>query len=253
MQIITHKRHPANIGQSERMASAIAGGLLAAIGVQRRSPGGLALALVGGDLIRRAVTGHSNFYELVGVRTAPVGQGASVSVPYELGVRVDRSIAIGRPRAEVFRFWRNLSNLPRFMSHVRAIENLSSTRSHWLVQAPMGNLVSWDALIHNEIEGELIAWRSVPGGDVDHAGSVRFEDDPGGCGTVIKVELQYNPPVGIVGAIFAAFWGEEPSLQIAEDLQRLKRILESRNEQDAMLDETVEESFPASDAPAYGR
>ena len=253
MQIITHKKHAANISNTERMVSAIGGGLLTAIGIERRSPGGLALALIGGDLLRRAITGHSNMYELLGVRTAPVGQGASVSVPYELGLRVDHSVRIDLPPAAVYRFWRDLSNLPRFMRHLESVTEVGDRQFHWVVKGPMNRRVEWDAVINNEIPNEMIAWRSISGGDVDHAGSVWFQNAEDGR-TVVKVELQYNPPGGTVGALFASLWGEEPSQQIEEDLRNLKQLLETgvTSESESALDEALIETFPASDAPAFG-
>lgn len=254
MQIITHKKHPPNISGAERVISMIGGGICAVAGLQKRSPGGIAVALIGGDLLRRGITGHSHLYEILGVRTAPVGQGKHVSLPYELGVRVDQGILINRPRAEVYRFWRNLANLPRFMKHLKSVEDIDGTRSHWVVKAPAGRQVQWDAEVHNEIENELIAWRSLSGGDVDHAGSVKFHDGPAGHGTEVRVVLQYNPPAGIVGAVVAALWGEEPTAQIRDDLRRMKKMLESDatgDHQDELVDLALEATFPASDAPAY--
>jgi uncharacterized membrane protein len=273
MEIITHRKHNVNISQVERVVSAVGGGILAITGLQKRSPGGIAMALIGGDLLRRAITGHSFAYEALGMRTAPLGQGAgTTSVPYELGLRVDQAITIGCPRAEAFRYWRQLSNLANFMEHVQSVRDIDGRRSHWVVKGPAGRMVEWDAVIHNEIENELIAWRSLPGADVDNAGSVTFKEAPGGRGTEIRVELQYNPPAGVAGAAFAALWGEEPSIQIHEDLHRLQHILEAgeslttkgqpsgrdsrehqqprhRAEQD--VQHASEASFPASDAPAY--
>lgn len=256
MQIITHKTHALNISNQERFLSVLGGGILAMAGLQKRSVGGLALALIGGDLLRRGITGHSNLYEVMGMRTAPVGQGASVSVPYELGIRVDHALHINRPRSEVFQFWRKLENLPLFMKHLLSVRQLDERRSHWVVKGPAGRKVQWEAVIHNEVENELIAWRSLPGGDVDNAGSVSFYEGPGGVGTDLKVQLQYNPPAGIAGAVFASFWGAEPSLQIADDLGHLKEILESGEilvAGHSVVDEASEGSFPASDAPSYGR
>jgi uncharacterized membrane protein len=270
MQIITHRKHAVNITQAERIASAIGGSLLAIVGLQRRSPAGIALALIGGDLLRRGITGHSYAYEAMGVRTAPLGQGAdTTSVPYELGIRVDRAITIERPRSEVYQFWRSLTNLPRFMKNVESVTMLDDNRSHWVAKAPAGRTVEWDAVVHNECEGELIAWRSLPGSDVDHAGSVWFKDAPGGRGTEVCVELQYNPPAGTLGAIVASLFGKEPGQEIQEDLHRLKELLEvgevltveGQPSGRAKVRETVrrdgdvqrasEESFPASDAPSY--
>ncbi|PWT89357.1 MAG: cyclase [Proteobacteria bacterium] len=270
MQIITHRKHAVNITQAERIASAVGGGILAAAGLHKRSATGLALAMIGGDLLRRGITGHSFAYEMIGIRTAPLGQGAeTTSVPYELGIRVDRSITIARPRAEIYRFWRNLSNLPRFMKNVRSVTEECGTRSHWVVEAPGGRTVEWDAVIHNELENELIAWRSLAGAQVANAGSVWFQDAPGGRGTEVKVELQYNPPAGALGAIVASLFGKEPGQQIREDLYRLKALMETgevvtvdgqtsgarrpheRQVEDREVQMASEGSFPASDAPAW--
>ncbi len=272
MEIISHHKHAINISHTERIVSAVGGGLLTAAGLfsVRRRPGtGIGAALAGGDLLRRAITGHSYFYEAAGIRTAPLGQGAeTTSVPYELGIRVDESITIGKPRPEVFRFWGELENLARFMKHVKSVRHVAGTRSHWVVKAPAGRTVEWDAVVHNLIEKELIAWRSLPGSAVNSAGSVRFKDAPGDRGTEVRIELQYDPPAGMFGAALALLWGEEPSQQIRDDLHRLKQILEAgeviATEGQASgraphlarpaLDEVLEasqESFPASDAPSY--
>ena len=267
MEVITHRKHAVNITQAERIISAIGGGILAAAGLQKRSPAGMALALIGGDLLRRGITGHSYAYEALGVRTAPKGQGASTSVPYELGVRVDKSITIARPPQEVYRFWRDLSNLSRFMQNVESVTELGGNRSHWVVTAPAGRKVEWDAEVHNEVEGEMIAWRSLPGADVDNAGSVWFKEAPAGRGTEVKVELQYNPPAGALGAVSASLWGKEPGQQVQEDLHRLKQLMEAgeipttkgqptgrqsnESQGDREVNRASEESFPASDSPAY--
>jgi uncharacterized membrane protein len=273
MELIRHYKHTENISKPERVASVVSGGLLAWFGIRRRSAAGYALAAIGGDLIRRGATGHCFVYQTLGVRTAPRHSGASV--PYELGIRVDKNITVLKPRDEVYRFWRNLENLPRFMKHLESVRELDGNRSHWIAKAPAGRTVEWDAEIINEKEGELIAWRSLAGADVDSAGSVKFEDARGGRGTVVKVELQYNPPAGVVGAAVAWLFGEEPTQQIAEDLRRFKALVEAgeilttegqpavvkksralkqeRQNADDQVAITSESSFPASDAPSWNR
>jgi len=272
MELIRHNKHAENIGKTERVASLVGGGLLAWFGIQRRSAAGYALAAIGGDLIRRGATGHSFVYQALGMRTARTGQGRA-SIPYESGIRVDKTITVNKPRDVIYRFWRNLENLPRFMKHLESVRELDGNRSHWITKAPAGRTVEWDAEIINEKEGELIAWRSLPGADVDSAGSVKFEDARGGRGTVVKVELQYNPPAGVVGAAVARLFGEEPTQQIGEDLRRFKALIEAgeiptsegqpavvkkskalkqeRQNADDQVAITSESSFPASDAPSW--
>ena len=91
----------------------------------------------------------------------------------------------------------------------------------------MGRSVQWDAEIINERENELIAWRSTENADVDNAGTVNFKPAPGDRGTIVKVTVQYNPPGGILGAHIAKLWGEEPSMQIEDDLMNFKRLMET--------------------------
>jgi uncharacterized membrane protein len=226
VEFIWHSKHAVNMARWDRAFSIVGGGLVAGSGIAK-GWNGLPRALFGAALIERGLSGHSLLYEVFGVRTAPLGQGAATtSVPYELGLRVDRSITINLPRPEVFRFFRNLPNFSRFLRHVRSVTETANGRSHWVVYGPASRVFEWDASLHNYRENELIAWRTLPGSDVDHAGSVLFRDAPGWRGTEIRIELQYNPPAGAVGALISALWGEEPEQQLEEDLRRLKQILE---------------------------
>jgi len=214
-----------NVGQTERWVSAIGGGALALYGLKHGGLGGAALALAGGGLIFRGATGHCEMYKALGVNRADHARRASLG-PGE-GIRIERSVTIDRPRSDVYAFWRNLENLPRFMEHVESVMSTGGRLSHWIVKGPGGSTVEWDADIVNDEKDELIAWRSLEGATVASAGSVHFADAPNGRGTEVHVTLRYSPPGGRLGAIVAYLLGEEPGLQIEEDLERLKRVLET--------------------------
>ncbi len=127
-------------------------------------------------------------YQALGVSTNRRGKGRNASVPYELGVRVDADIAINKSKQQLYRFWRNLENLPRFMGHLESVKEIDNKHSHWVAKAPAGRSVQWKAEIINEVEDELIAWRSLRGSDVDNAGSVQFKSAPNGE-TIVQIEL----------------------------------------------------------------
>ncbi len=143
------------------------------------------------------------------------------------GIKVEKSIVIHRSPAELYRFWRNFNNLPRIMNHLESVTVYDSRRSHWVAKAPIGSTVKWDAEIIKDKKDELISWRSLEKADVTNTGSVHFIVTPDGRGTEVRVQLQYDPPGGKLGAAVAKLFGEEPSQQIADDLQRFKEVMET--------------------------
>jgi uncharacterized membrane protein len=185
------------------------------------------MAIAGSGLMLHGITGRSYLYQLLGIRTASAGQGKSVSVPYEVGTRANAAITINRPRPELFAFWREFTNLPMFMRHLKEVRLKDANQSHWVAGGPAGVGVEWDAEVIREVESELISWRSLPGSGLDVAGSVQFRDAPGGRGCEILVELQYNAPAGAVGALVAKLFRRDPATEIEEDLFRLKQQLEA--------------------------
>jgi uncharacterized membrane protein len=132
-----------------------------------------------------------------------------------------------REPAELYSFWRELENLPKIMSHLKSVEPTDRVRSHWVADGPLGKSVEWDAEIFNDVENELIAWRSLPGSEVDTAGSVRFQALANNSGTVVTVNLKYDPPAGKVGAWVASLLGRDPGRMISEDLNRFKSLMEA--------------------------
>ena len=219
-----------NVGQTERWASAIGGGALALYGLTRGSLGGIALAILGGALVQRGVSGHCNVYGAMGYNTAGEGEhrrSDKVSVAGGRGMKVEKSVTINRPPEELYSFWRNFENLPRFMNHLESVRVTGGDRSHWVAKGPAGSTVEWDAEVYNEKENEMIAWRSLEGADVASAGSVHFTPAAAGRGTVVRVVMKYDPPGGAVGAAVARLFGENPEQQIDEDLRRFKQVMES--------------------------
>lgn len=215
-----------NIRSSERWVSAIGGGGLVTYGLLKRSPGSLALAALGAALLVRGSTGHCATYSALGIDTATDEDGAG-GVRHEQGIVVRRSVTIDKPADELFAFWRKFDNLPKFMYHLERVDVLDGKRSHWVAKAPLGQTVEWNASIINEKPGELIAWQTDPGADVDSAGAVTFKSGPAGRGTEVHISLSYMPPAGKVGSLVAKLFGEEPSQQIESDLRRFKMLMES--------------------------
>jgi uncharacterized membrane protein len=142
-------------------------------------------------------------------------------------MRLRAAITVRSPRSEVFLFWHLFDNLPSFMSHLESVRETGDGRSHWTARSPIGRPVEWDAEIIAEIPDELITWRSLEGADVTNSGSVRFNDAPGGRGTEVRVQMEFELPGGKLGAAVARLFGEHPEQQVRDDLRRFKQVLET--------------------------
>ncbi|WP_291428929.1 SRPBCC family protein [Deinococcus sp.] len=201
-----------------RMISGAAGGALLLMGLRKRGVLGLGLAAVGGYLAYRAATGNDPVMAAAGLS----GNSAAAKPIF-----VEHSVVIDRSAQDVYDFWRKLENLPQIMSHLESVTALDEKRSRWVAKAPLGTHVEWEAEIVNDKPGQRIGWHSLPGATVDNAGSVQFESLPSG-GTRVHVALSYRPPAGPLGAAVAKLFGEEPSQQIAEDLQKFKAAFEAK-------------------------
>ena len=216
-----------NISDVERWLSAIAGTALTAYGLSRRRPSGWALTALGAMLVQRGATGHCHTYEAFGINTAGTGEDTRRALRGQAGTQVEESVTINRPIEELYRFWRNLENLPQFMPHLVSVERVTDTLSRWRARGPGGRVVEWNAEIINEVPNKVIGWRSIEGSDVVSAGSVNFEDAGPGRGTHVRVRMQYSPPGGRVGAAVARLLGRDAATEIREDLQRFKQLVET--------------------------
>jgi uncharacterized membrane protein len=225
------KRRRVNMGAVERRVSLAVGGVLALYAL-RRSLGHLLLLGLGGYLVYRGTTGNCQIYQALGLSTSsdeevPFSERmpawrAARRVPHSL--RIEKSVTVNRPPAEVYAYWRKLDNLPQFMDHLESVSSLGGRRSHWVASAPFK--AEWDAEVIDECQNELICWRALPGSMVDTAGAVRFRPAPDGFGTQVHVSLQYTPPGGPLGLAAAGLLKGVTAQQVGEDLRRFKEVLE---------------------------
>jgi uncharacterized membrane protein len=209
---------PVNVGNVERWLSIIGGGVLALYGL-RRSLGNLALIAGGGALIYRGLTGHCAVYEALQLSTTSADKGP--------GITLEAAITVHKPAADVYRFWRHLENHPRFISHLKSVVSIGDTRSRWVAKTPMQQPIVWDAEIVEERENALLSWRSMPGADIENAGTVRFREMPNGRGTEVRLRLEYSPPGGRAGWVGARLFKSLTAQQLQEDLRRCKQIIEA--------------------------
>lgn len=217
---------PRNISPIERLTSGMLGLFLLGFAIANRRLIGWIAAVCGAGLVYRWLSGHCKLYAAAGISTAgSVIDRTHISVPGNRGIKVEKRVFVRRPATELFRTWRNFENLPLFMEHIEAIEVTSDTRSHWIARGPAGSRVEWDAEIINEHPGEMIAWRSLEGADVDHAGTVRFESVEGG--TDVRVSIEYDAPGGLMGSFVSRLFHAEPAQQIESDLAHFKHLMES--------------------------
>ncbi|MDL2344120.1 SRPBCC family protein [Deinococcus sp. MIMF12] len=208
---------PQNSSPTERVLFGAIGAGLIALSLRQRGTVGVLLAAGGALLVAGAAMGQGLGEAVTGVRRTQDDQ-----------IKVEKAITVGLGADELYTFWRDFENLPRFMDHLESVKvgGGDGQRSHWVAKAPVGTTVEWDAEITADEPGRRIAWRSLEGATVPNEGAVEFRPAPGDRGTEIHVSLTYRPPGGTLGATVARLLGEDPNIQIEHDLRRLKRLLE---------------------------
>jgi uncharacterized membrane protein len=211
-----------NVGATERVLSAIGGALFMGFGAYRLVRGrwisGAASTLLGAVLTDRGARGHSELYQLIGTSTL---KGAE---PLEER-SVQKTITIARGAHELYACWRRLDLLPQIMSHLDRVEVIDERRSHWVARVS-GVELTWDAEIVENVPGEIISWRSVPGSKIEHSGNVRFTPAPGARGTEVRVQLSFVPPAGRIGLALARLLDDLAARKLNDDLRRFRQLME---------------------------
>jgi uncharacterized membrane protein len=218
------RAHQPSSGGLERWGAFAVAAAMIGYGVSRRTATGWCLAASAAPLVYRGATGR--WPPGMAALVAPRGDTRE-ALGGPRGLYFRESIRLECPIEEVYGFWRRLENLPTFMENIVSVADLGGGRSQWVARGPADMPFEWQAEIINEIPNKLLAWKSLPGGDVVSAGSVAFEPARGDRGTQLTVTLQYAPPAGRIGSFVASLFGREPSQTIREDLRRLKQLLEA--------------------------
>ena len=220
-----------NVGGAERVASTVAGGALVAYGLKHGGLGGALMSVLGGSMLLRGTTGHCHVYDAIGVDTSGLPEGTRRS-PFSRGslltgkVHVTKSLTINKSADELYHFWRNFENLPRFMRHLESVTMTDDKHSHWKAKAPLGQTIEWDAELTSDIENHRIGWASLEGATIPNSGVIEFRPTVE-RGTEVIVTMTYEAPGGKLGEWAAWALGEEPSIQIADDLRRFKMLMET--------------------------
>lgn len=215
-----------NVGQTERLISMVGGGLLALYGLGRRGLSGVGLALLGGEMLRRGITGHCYLYQALDISTYEERPTVS-KLPFRQGVKVRRSMTILRSPEELYRFWRDVENAPQYMRHVRSVTVTGDRTSHWVAETPNGTTIEWDSEITQDIPNQLLAWRAVGKALTGSGGEIRFARATGNRGTVVTVEMDFPPMGGALGVPIETLLARGPEMEVHENLRRFKELMEA--------------------------
>jgi uncharacterized membrane protein len=216
-----------NIGNTERLVSGLLGTSLLIYSAVCPKKYKIATAIGGAGLVYRGIRGNSKVYDFLGIDRNKGELSPNAVVAHTEGRKVVRAMTINESKENLFQFWRDVRNLARFMEKIESVQILDANRSHWRAKGPGDKIIEWDSEVYNEIPNELISWRSLPGSEFKHAGTVIFRTATNGAGTEVKVVLNYDPPAGKLGVAIAKLLRQEPGQQLQEDLRRLKQLMEA--------------------------
>ncbi len=198
----------------DRLLAMGGGGLLALYGLARGGILGKVALLAGANYVAKGLVQK----DVLGDAVSKMRSGSGSGIEFRKAVRINA------PVEEVFAFWQNYDNFPRFMSHLKEVRDMGDGRSHWVANGPADVPVEWDAQITEMRPNQVIAWETLPGSEVYNAGRVRFQSENGS--TRVDVFMTYNPPGGVAGHAIASLFGADPKSAMDDDLLKLKSLLE---------------------------
>jgi uncharacterized membrane protein len=204
-----------NVGLKERWGSLFSGGVLVAAGLRKRSLGGAVMAAAGGELIRRGVTGHCHIYSALHISSAEDAPLHAVS-----------SVLVTRPAGELYAYWRDFNHHPRFMVHLESVTTTLEGRTQWTLSGPLHSHIEWESEVVDEQPNKRIAWRTTEGSELPHSGVVTFEPAPAGRGTIVRVEIAYEPRAA-AAAVLGKVLGFSPQALLDQDLRRFRQLMET--------------------------
>jgi uncharacterized membrane protein len=202
---MSNKSHPSSSQSVSKFGMIAGAGALVLYGLARRNKAGVALAAAGGLLAYQQARSHTQ------------SSASTASATFRLNVSA----------ADAYRLWHNFEQLPRFMAHLDEVRVLDGNRSQWTAKGPFDSQVRWHAEITDDQPDRRIAWRSLPASQISTSGSVEFQDDPQGRGSMIRAQVQYSAPLGAIGRGLITALGKSPAFAVKEDLRRFKALLEA--------------------------
>jgi uncharacterized membrane protein len=236
------RRMKTNVGALEQVLSIGIGTGLVVYGLSQRDKRGMIPVLVGGGILLHGLSSYSPLYDAIGLDET---SGSPVRHPLNRVVHFRESINVNRSPSDLYSFWRDLQNLPRFMSSIIAVEVLDDTCSRWHARGPFNKEFHWEAEIVEERNDEIIGWRTIEReSNLEHTGTVSFQRAPGNRGTIVTLDCRWSPPGGVFGALTAKLLPQDPARQVTEDLRRFRQLMETG--------EISRNHKPSSDQPTSG-
>ena len=204
-----------NVSSLERILMVASGSYLLYSGLSKedKNPGKIG---IGGSMLLRGISGYCPVYDAVDHLKNDKASNVNIRI----------NSVINKPISEVYAFWRDFENLPKFMNHLSSVNPINYTTSEWTAKGPMGiGKITWKAEVIKDEKDKLISWNSLPDSSIKNAGKVVFK--PKGKATEIDVTISYHAPLGVAGESAAKLLNPYFEKLVKDDILNFKTYLES--------------------------